>query len=361
MPRAGETAAQPFSGKGRTEAGFNTDLKNLGHTHRWLDALLSQDDPVADPVWARGATAGRPGAPGRLSGPGRSWSSLPGTLRGGGNSGEGEPVTQNWRDAFTRLKFETPGPGILEIILENPGHLNSVDAGMHSELVRVWPQIDGDPEINAVLVRGAGGAFSAGGDFSLVEQIMRDNETRLRIWKEARDLVYHIINCSKPIVAAVEGPAVGAGLAVALLSDISVAGRTARFVDGHVRLGVAAGDHAAIIWPLLVGMAKAKYYLLLNEPVSGEEAERIGLISRCVDDDKVYATALEVAGRLARGSPSALRWTKYALNNWLRMAGPIFDTSTALEFLGFMTPDAEEGLASLREKRPPQFPGKSPL
>ncbi len=146
---------------------------------------------------------------------------------------------------------------------------------------------------------------------------MKDNNTRLRVWKEARDLVYNVINCSKPVVAA--------------------------------------GDHAAIVWPLLVGMAKAKYYL------PGEEADKLGLISQCVDDDTVYESALAVAKRLAKGSPSALRFTKYSLNNWLRMAGPIFDTSTALEFLGFTTPDAEEGLASLREKRAPQFPKYSPL
>ncbi|HWI61206.1 MAG TPA: enoyl-CoA hydratase/isomerase family protein, partial [Symbiobacteriaceae bacterium] len=262
----------------------------------------------------------------------------------------------DWLQAYTALRLTRLGDGILEIVLEKPQTLNSVTARMHSELTRVWREIDADEGISVVLVRGAGGKFSSGGDYDLVEGIIRDPQTRLRVWKEARDLVYNLINCSKPVVSAVEGPAVGAGLAVALLSDISVAGRTAKFVDGHVRLGVAAGDHAAIIWPLLVGMAKAKYYLLLNEPISGEEAERIGLVSRCVDDGQVYETALGVAKRLAAGSPSAVRLTKYALNNWLRMAGPIFDTSTALEFLGFTTPEAEEGLASLREKRAPAFP-----
>lgn len=270
-------------------------------------------------------------------------------------------MQRDWAAEFPSLQFHQPDEGVLEIVLEKPKTLNSVTAAMHTELTRVWREIDSDENVSVVLVRGADGKFSSGGDFDLVESIMRENNTRLRVWKEARDLVYNIINCSKPVVAAVEGPAVGAGLAVALLSDISVAGRTARFVDGHVRLGVAAGDHAAIIWPLLVGMAKAKYFLLLNEPVSGEEAERMGLVSRCVDDEKVYETALGLARRLVKGSPSAIRWTKYALNNWLRMAGPIFDTSTALEFLGFMTPDAEEGLASLREKRAPRFPRKSPL
>lgn len=270
-------------------------------------------------------------------------------------------MNQDWLSKYEALKFATPGEGILEIVLDQPRTVNSVTERMHTELVNVWREIDADPTINVVLVRGAHGKFSSGGDFDLVEAIMNDNNTRMRVWKEARDLVYNIINCSKPVVAAIEGPAVGAGLAVALLSDISIAGRTARFVDGHVRIGVAAGDHAAIVWPLLVGMAKAKYYLLLNESIYGEEADRIGLVSQAVDDDKVYESALAVAKRLAKGSPSALRWTKYALNNWLRMAGPIFDTSTALEFLGFMTPDAAEGLASIREKRAPQFQKQAPL
>jgi len=177
----------------------------------------------------------------------------------------------------------------------------------------------------------------------------------VRVWREARDLVYNVINCSKPIVSAMHGPAVGAGLVAGLLADISIATRTARIIDGHTRLGVAAGDHAAIVWPLLCGMAKAKYYLLLCETVSGEEAERIGLVSLAVEDAELVPKAFEVAKKLALGSQSAIRWTKYSLNNWLRMAGPSFDASLALEFLGFTGPDVKEGMASLKEKRAPNF------
>ena len=129
----------------------------------------------------------------------------------------------------------------------------------------------------------------------------------------------------------------------------------ARIIDGHTRLGVAAGDHAAIVWPLLCGMAKAKYYLLLCETVSGAEAERIGLVSLAVEDAELVPKAFEVAKKLALGSPTAIRWTKYSLNNWLRMAGPSFDASLALEFLGFTGPDVKEGMASLKEKRAPDF------
>jgi len=264
-------------------------------------------------------------------------------------------------DAYEKLKFEFPEDRILRITMENPKRLNSASAGMHEELMRVWRDIDADPNVAAVIIRGAGDAFSSGGDFDLIENMTQDFTVLTRVWKEARDLVYNLINCSKPIVSAMQGPAVGAGLVAGLLADVSIAGRSARIIDGHTRLGVAAGDHAAIIWPLLCGLAKAKYHLLLCEPLSGEEAERIGLVSLVVDDAELHDKALEVARKLARGSPTAIRWTKYALNNWLRMAGPTFDTSLALEFLGFKGPDVQEGLASLREKRAPKFTKDCPL
>jgi enoyl-CoA hydratase len=155
----------------------------------------------------------------------------------------------------------------------------------------------------------------------------------------------------------VHGPAVGAGLVAALLADVSVVARDARIIDGHTRLGVAAGDHAAICWPLLCGMAKAKYYLLTCETLTGEEAERIGLVSLCVDADEVQDRALSVARALAEGAQSAIRWTKHTLNHWYRTAVPAFDASLAYEFYGFGGPDAAEGLAAHREKRPPRFSG----
>lgn len=262
---------------------------------------------------------------------------------------------------YQRLQFDWPDDRILRITMENPGRLNSADEIMHGELARIWRDIDEDTGVNAVILRGAGNAFSSGGDLDLVQRMTEDFGTLSRVWKEARDLVYNVINCSKPVVSAMEGPAVGAGLVCGLLADISIAGRNARIIDGHTRLGVAAGDHAAIVWPLLCGMAKAKYYLLLCEAVSGEEAERIGLVSLCVDDEAVQDKAVEVARKLARGAPTAIRWTKYALNNWYRLAGPTFDTSLALEFMGFTGPDAREGLASLKEKRRPSFDPHSDL
>jgi enoyl-CoA hydratase len=256
--------------------------------------------------------------------------------------------------AFPALTFERPTPGVLRLILGAP-KLNAVSEDMHGQLAEVWLAVDKDPDVRAVLVQGAGRAFSAGGSFDMIEHMAQDWAVRTRILREARDLVYNVINCSKPVVSAIHGPAVGAGLVVGVLADVSVAARSAKIVDGHTRLGVAAGDHAAICWPLLVGMAKAKYYLLTCRPMTGEEAERIGLVSLCVDDDRVQEEALDIAIELAGGAPNALAWTKYTLNNWYRQMGPAFDASLAYEFYGFDGPELAEGLAAHRQKRPPAF------
>jgi enoyl-CoA hydratase len=256
---------------------------------------------------------------------------------------------------FSSLTFNRPDPAILEIVLDGP-NLNAVSSSMHADLADVWPVVNRDESVRAVLVRGAGRAFSAGGSFDMINEIVDDPAARTRVFREAKDLVHNMVNCDTPIVSAINGPAVGAGLVVALLADVSIAGRRAKIVDGHTRLGVAAGDHAAICWPLLCGMAKAKYYLLTCEVLSGEEAERIGLVSLCVDDDELADRSLAVARRLAAGSVTATRWTKNTLNNWYRQFGPTFDASLAMEFFGFGLPDVREGVASHLEKRAPNFP-----
>jgi enoyl-CoA hydratase len=261
---------------------------------------------------------------------------------------------------YTRLKFDRPHPKVLRATMEN-GRMNTTDAALHAELAEIWRDADRDPDVHAVILTGAGPVFSAGGDFSIIEENIADFGARARQWREARDIVYDLVNCSKPVVSAMRGVAVGAGLACGLLADISIATRDCRIIDGHTRLGVAAGDHAAMIWPLLCGLAKAKYYLLLCDEVRGEEAERIGLVSLAVEDAELDEKAVEVATRLAEGAQTAIRWTKYALNNWLRSMGPSFDASLALEFLGFTGPEVKEGLASHRDKRRPRFPPPPPF
>jgi enoyl-CoA hydratase len=262
---------------------------------------------------------------------------------------------------YSRLKIDHPLDRVLRVTFDRPETHNSVDAETHTQLTNIWRDINDDPDISAVIVTGTGKAFSAGGDFEMIKSILENPVARMATWKEAKDLVYNIINCNKPIISAINGVAVGAGLVVGILADVSICGKSARIVDGHTRLGVAAGDVACIIWPLLCGLAKAKYYLLTCKPLSGEEAERIGLVSLCVEDADLQNVALETAQDFVDGAQSAIRWTKYALNNWLRVNGPLFDTSTALEMLGFAGTEAREGLASHLEKRKPFFPKDCPI
>src|SRR3954462_11574407 len=177
--------------------------------------------------------------------------------------------------------------GILEIVMGEEGKLAVATTRAHAEMARIWLDVDRDSETRVAILRGAGKGFSAGGDMAMVEEMTRDFATRARVWREARDLVYNMLNCSKIIISAIHGPAVGAGLAAALMADIPIAAKGARLIDGHTRLGVAAGDHAAIIWPLLCGMAKAKYYLLTSDEMSGEEAERLGLVAMTCDGDRL--------------------------------------------------------------------------
>src|SRR2546425_8204180 len=249
----------------------------------------------------------------------------------------------DYRD-YQHLRFERRERGVVLVTINRPEVLNATNDRLHWELTQVWLTLDADETARVAVVTGAGRAFSAGGDRDMVEASSRDPKRLGRTVREASDLVYNMINTDKPIISAINGVAVGAGLVVALLADISIISETARFTDGHTKLGVVAGDHAAIIWPLLCGMAKAKYYLLTSDFIDGKEAERIGLVSLCVPQAEVVPKALEVADKLAAGSQMAIRWTKRSLNNWLRMAGPIFDQSIALEMLTFaMKDDVLEG------------------
>ena len=261
----------------------------------------------------------------------------------------------NYKD-YQHLLFERRPHGVLLITLNRLERLNATNDRLHWELTQIWKTADEDPKVRVVLVTGAGKAFSAGGDLEMIEGMAGNPPAVAGAMREAADIVYNMINLDKPVVSAINGAAVGAGLVVALLADVSIISATARLTDGHTRLGVAAGDHAAIIWPLLCGMAKAKYYLLTADFLDGQEAERIGLVSLCVPADQVLPKAVDVAGKLAQGSQLSIRWTKRALNNWLRQAGPIFDQSLALEMLTFMHPDVREGARAIREKRAPAFP-----
>jgi enoyl-CoA hydratase len=247
--------------------------------------------------------------------------------------------------------------GVALVTMNRPEVLNATNFRLHNELSRIWLDLGADPEVRAIVITGAGNAFSAGGDFEMIEKSIGNAEAVAATMQEAGDIVHNMINLDKPVISAINGVAVGAGLAVALLADISIASEDARITDGHIRLGVAAGDHATVIWPLLCGMAKAKYYLLTCDFLDGREAERIGLVSKAVPADQLMSTAMDVAIKLAAGPQPAIRGTKRALNQWLRQAAiNSFDYSLALEMMGFFGADIREGLSALQEKRSPQFP-----
>jgi enoyl-CoA hydratase len=265
------------------------------------------------------------------------------------------PTADPYAD-FTHLRIERPSDGVLLITLDDPERLNATGPEMHLQLSRVFRTIDDDPTVRAAVVTGAGRAFSAGGDLEWIAEQVGDHARTMRVMREAGDIVRTMIDCDTPVVSAINGVAVGAGLAVALMADISIIDEDARLTDGHIRLGVGAGDHAVAIWPLLCGMAKAKYYLLTADFLNGREAERIGLVSRAVPAADVLPTAMGIAERLAAGPVDATRLTKRALNHWLRQALPNFEASLAYEMLNFLGADAAEGLAALQEKRPPDFP-----
>lgn len=258
---------------------------------------------------------------------------------------------------FEHIRFDHRDNGVLVMTLNRPEAMNATNTRMHWELTKVWGVIAEDRRTKVVVVTGAGDrAFSAGGDLAMVAEMTESAEAVDRVKKEAGDIVYNMLACEKPIISAINGVAVGAGLAVALMADISLMVEDARLTDGHARIGVSAGDHAAIIWPLLCGMAKAKYYLMTAEFVDGREAERIGLVTFAVSRDELMPRALKIAESLSLGSQVAIKGTKMSLNGWMQMASPIFDNSLSLEMLAMLGPDAKEGVAALREKRAPDFP-----
>ena len=209
------------------------------------------------------------------------------------------------------------------------------------------------------VVTGAGRAFSVGGDLSLLQD-MADDPSRLdQLMKEGRGMIEGHILLEKPIIAAINGYTMGAGLAFALMCDITIAERSAKMADGHIRAALTVGDGGTIVWPLTVGMAKAKRYLLTGDWITGAEAERIGLVSEVVEDGTSLERSLEIAGRLAAGPPLAIRWTKRALNQWSSLAmTTTFNYSLALEVMSFQTEEFRDALSGLRKEKRSAIPSE---
>jgi len=212
-------------------------------------------------------------------------------------------------------------------------------------------------EARAVLLTGSGRAFSAGGDFNWMRGVTKDALYEMR--REGKQIVWNLLDVELPIVAAVNGPAIGLGATIALLCDVVYMADTAILADPHVRVGIVAGDGGAAIWPLVLGPALAKRYLMTGDSLSAAEAERYGLVTGVTTADELEETALKFARRLAAGAPLAVRYTKAAVNQYVKqVATTTFDYSMGLELLTFVSEDHSEALAAIKEKRKPSFQGK---
>jgi enoyl-CoA hydratase/carnithine racemase len=256
---------------------------------------------------------------------------------------------------YEGLRIENGPDGITLVTIVGRGPMNSVDNEIHRALNSIWKDLDDDPRVSVVVITGEGNVFSAGGDLTEWGDSLGDPIEAMHTFKLTVELVANLVEFSKPVISAINGAAVGVALALALLADISIVSEHARLGDGHSRIGLPAGDHAAIVWPLLCGMTQSKYYLLTGDLIDGREAARIGLVTRCVADGEVLAEAMSIAGRLASSPKSVLFSTKRALNQWLREANSWFEFSAVSEALGMFGPEAREGLASFMEKRRPRF------
>lgn len=252
---------------------------------------------------------------------------------------------------FTHIRVEVASDGVARALLDRPERLNAVDHDLHRDLADLFAVADRDPEVAALLVTGAGRAFSVGGDLKMMESAGATAEGVLEMLADGRRVITSLLDCRKPIVTAVKGPAMGIGCQIALLADVCVAAESAGFSDGHAIAGVAAGDGGALIWPLLVGMAQSKRFLLTGETMSSDEAMRLGLIAERVSDDELMTTAENWAHRLAEGPREAIAQTKLILNQWLQLGRLIsLDYGLAAESLNFLTEDAKQRIAHLRQR-----------
>jgi len=248
---------------------------------------------------------------------------------------------------------------VLRIRIDHPeSEINAVDALLHGELARVFRELKREDEARAVVLTGSGRAFSAGGSFDWFPTL-DDLAALEHLRRDAKQMIWDLLDVEVPIVAAVNGPAVGLGASLALLCDTLLMADTASLADPHVRVGIVAGDGGTAIWPLLLGPVRAKHHLLTGDPVSAEQAERMGLANEVVPADELEERALALAKRLARGAPLAIRYTKQSVNKLVKDAlNTAFDTATALEIVTFQSDDHREALAAIREKRAPRFRGR---
>lgn len=260
-------------------------------------------------------------------------------------------------DAYETIQIDKRANGVAVATLNRPDKLNAADGIMHNEMMRLSLEANLDPEVKVLVITGAGRAFCAGGDFGGGSEftVAPGND----LMREGRMVVDNLLDCEKPVISAVNGYALGLGATLSLLADVVVAGRSAVFADTHVNMGVGAGDGGQVIWPLLMGVNRAKYFLMTGERVDAEAAERMGLVNFVVDDDKLMERALEIADRLASGPSQAISASKVPMNKFIKMVSNlVLPLSLHLEQANFLTDDAQEARAAFQEKRDPKFTGR---
>jgi enoyl-CoA hydratase len=257
---------------------------------------------------------------------------------------------------YERLKMDRHGR-ILTITLSRPDTLNAVDQRMHDELATIFYDVQLDEQADVIVLTGAGSAFSAGDDINWLADTAQAGDLD-RVAVDAKKIVFGLLDLEKPIIARIPGPCVGLGATIALLCDVIYAAESARIGDPHVRVGLVAGDGGAVIWPQLVGYARAKEYLMTGDLLPGREAERIGLINHAVPDAELDLHVYGLAERLVNGATKAIRWTKTAVNIGLKqLAQSVMDASISYEMRTFTTNDHREAVAAFQEKRKPTFHG----
>lgn len=248
---------------------------------------------------------------------------------------------------------------VLTATLNLPDQLNCIAGRLHTELANLFTDVAADPETDVLILTGAGRAFSAGGDLAHIERVRQDPHLFAESIREAKRIVFSALDCDKPIICKMNGDAVGLGATVALFTDIIFAADTARIGDPHVKIGLVAGDGGAIIWPQLIGYARAKHYLLTGELIPAPEAAAMGLINFAVPADELDAKVDAYADKMAAGATKSIRWSKVTMNIGLKqLAHAMMDTGMAYEAMASATSDHAEAIASMREKRKPVFTGR---
>ncbi|MBA4758223.1 MAG: enoyl-CoA hydratase/isomerase family protein [Sphingosinicella sp.] len=249
---------------------------------------------------------------------------------------------------YKGLLVEMRASGVAIVTMNRPEILNAIDWPMHSALEEVFVDLDNDPKVKAIVLTGAGRGFCSGGD----QNALDDEVHTISPTRSGRHLIRNMLELESPLIAAVNGVAVGLGATLALYCDIIFANPGARFADTHVTAGVVAGDGGAVIWPLLLGPVRAKHYLMTGDFISAEEAAATGMINKVVEEGTVLDHAIQYAEMLASGPRDAIIWTKYAVNKLLKEQVHLnLDTAAALEMITFQSPERKEAVAAFREKR----------